>query len=530
MLLPSSSTPELVNPGVGWPADQGDGTYRNPVLFADYSDPDAIRVGDDYWLTASSFNHVPGLPILHSRDLVNWRLVNHALPRLVPVDHFSVPRHGCGVWAPSIRYHNRQYWIYYPDPDFGIYMITADDPCGAWSEPVMVKAGKGLIDPCPFWDDNGDGYLIHAWARSRSGIKNRLTLHRLDAGGTSVIDEGVVVIDGDTMSGWNTIEGPKLYRRSGYYYIFTPAGGVRDGYQAVFRSRELYGPYESRIVLAQGRTEINGPHQGAWIDSPIGEHWFLHFQEMPAFGRVVHLEPMHWEDDWPVMGQPSEDGGPGEPVAGGRKPAAAAPFRALPYAKSGYETPGPEWQWQANPRPGWFAFCDDRTGWRLACVPLANENTLWSAPQLLLQKFAGPAFVATTTLCLHDRAEGDQAGLVIFGHDYAWIGLRRWAGRVTLGLKFAHEVHRGGRAHCVASAEAGAEPITLRVAVDPAARCEFFFSRNGRDFEPIGPVFPAVSGTWVGAKVGLFAAAAPKITDAEPGWAEFRFFAMHGVE
>src|SRR3954466_6166701 len=102
-----------------WVADNGDGTYKNPILYADYSDPDAIRVGDDYWLTASSFSHVPGLPILHSRDLVNWRLVAHALPRLVPEEAFRLPQHGKGVWAPAIRYHAGKFWIYYPDPDFG---------------------------------------------------------------------------------------------------------------------------------------------------------------------------------------------------------------------------------------------------------------------------------------------------------------------------------------------------------------------------------------------------------------------------
>jgi beta-xylosidase len=225
--------------------DQGDGTYRNPVLFADYSDPDAIRVGNDYWLTASSFNHVPGLPILHSLDLVNWTLVNHALPRLSPNAHFAVPRHGEGVWAPAIRHHEGKFWIFFPDPDFGLYATTTDDPRGNWSAPKMVKAGKGLIDPCPFWDDDGTGYLIHAWAKSRSGVRNRLTLHRLSADHTTVIDDGEIVIDGDRIPGLNTVEGPKLHRRDGYYYVFAPAGGVRDGYQMVFRSREIRGPYEN---------------------------------------------------------------------------------------------------------------------------------------------------------------------------------------------------------------------------------------------------------------------------------------------
>ena len=527
----NSSAPSVTPaPGVGWLADRGDGTYRNPVLFADYSDPDAIRVGDDYWLTASSFNHVPGLPILHSIDLVNWRIVNHALPQLVPVDHFSRPRHGCGVWAPAIRYHQNKYWIYYPDPDFGLYVVTADDPAGAWSAPVMVKAGKGLIDPCPYWDEQGQGYLIHAWAKSRSGIKNRLTLHRLNAASTAVTDEGVVVVDGDKIPGWHTLEGPKLYRRNGYFYIFAPAGGVREGYQAVFRARELSGPYESRIVLVQGRTHVNGPHQGAWVDTPAGEHAFLHFQELPAFGRVVHLQPMRWVDDWPVMGSPGAEGAPGEPVNIANIPASGPRRAALPPVNACALTPGREWQWQGNPRPDWYRPLDGGLSWRLACVPLERDNTLWLAPQLLLQKFAGPAFIATTTVKLHDRSEGDRAGLIVFGHDYAWIGLRRWAGRVSLVMKLAEGANQGELALCVATAEAGTEPVTLRVSVDAAARCEFSFSRDGRGFEALGPVFQATSSTWVGAKVGVFAAAAPKPALPEAGWAEFGPFQLHVID
>ena len=143
---------QLVPP---WNPNRPDGTFTNPVIHADYSDPDVVRTGSDYYMVSSSFSAVPGLPILHSRDLVNWSLVNHALRRLVPEDVFRVPRHGAGVWTPSIRHHAGKYWIYYPDPDFGIYVITATDPRGEWSTPVLVKGGKGLIDPCPLWDDDG---------------------------------------------------------------------------------------------------------------------------------------------------------------------------------------------------------------------------------------------------------------------------------------------------------------------------------------------------------------------------------------
>ncbi len=313
----------LVPPPPAWSPDLGDGTYQNPVLHADYSDPDVVRVGDDYWMTSSSFGHVPGLPILHSRDLVNWRLVGHALPRLVPEETFRTPQHGNGVWAPAIRHHAGRFWIYYPDPDFGIYVTTAADPAGVWSPPVRVLPGKGLIDPCPLFDDDGSVWLVHAWARSRSGINNILTLRQLTPDGLAPADtEGTVIIDGNQVPGYSTLEGPKLYKRHGEYYVFAPAGGVQRGWQSVFRSRDIRGPYEGRIVLDQGRTETNGPHQGAWVDTPSGEDWFLHFQDKGAYGRIVHLEPMTWaEGGWPVIGWDPDGNGRGEPVTRWRKPA-----------------------------------------------------------------------------------------------------------------------------------------------------------------------------------------------------------------
>ena len=138
-----------------WVPDLGDGRYKNPVLHADYSDPDAIRVGDTYYLTSSSFNSTPGLPLLQSKDMVNWELVGYALPNLVPAEHFAVPRLGDGVWAPCLRYHDGKFWIFYPDPDFGIFVMTAERFPGPWSKPHLLLAGKGIIDPTPLWDDDG---------------------------------------------------------------------------------------------------------------------------------------------------------------------------------------------------------------------------------------------------------------------------------------------------------------------------------------------------------------------------------------
>jgi len=281
------SDPLTFWPGAGaspWIPDQGDGTYRNPVLCADYSDPDVLRHGEDYYLVASSFNCTPGLPILHSRDLVNWTLLTHALPGL-PGERFAAVQQGCGVWAPALRYHDGRFWIFFPMPDEGIFVITADDPVGPWSEPHCLAAEKGWIDPCPLWDDDGKAYLVHAYARSRSGIKHRLRICPMAPDGSRLLGEGVVIADGEER--FPTIEGPKFHKRDGWYYVLAPAGGVATGWQLALRSRHIYGPYEDRIVLHQGKTPINGPHQGTLVDTPDGKQWwFVHFQDAGVYGMA----------------------------------------------------------------------------------------------------------------------------------------------------------------------------------------------------------------------------------------------------
>jgi beta-xylosidase/lysophospholipase L1-like esterase len=508
-----------------WVADLGDGTYRNPILFADYSDPDVVRVGDDFYLTASSFSHVPGLPILHSRDLVNWRLINHALPRLSPEDGFATPQHGAGVWAPAFRYHDGRYWIYWGDPDRGIHVVTAADPAGTWSEPVLVLPGRGLIDPCPWWDDDGRVWLVHGWARSRSGISNRLTLRELSADGKRVIDEGGrVIIDGDQLPGYRTLEGPKVYRRNGEYLIFAPAGGVEHGWQSVFRSDRIEGPYEARIVMDRGRTAINGPHQGAWVDTPSGEHWFLHFQEWQPYGRIVHLQPMTWrEDGWPVIGNDPDGNGRGEPVVRHRKPAVAASGEGAIEASDEFEGPelGRQWQWQANPEADWARVSEGAL--QFACVPMAEgSRSLWTSPALLLQKPPAPAFAAVTAIQLQVNQPGDRAGLMVFGYGYAWIGIEQTATGPALVYAVADTASEGGEERVRARVPLAAPQAELRLDWAPGGHCRFSYRAASGEFVALDEPFQARPGRWVGAKVGLFAAA--PANGRAPGAARFDSF------
>ena len=489
-------------------ADCGDGTYRNPVLFLDFSDPDGVRVGDEYHLVCSTFSHEPGLLLLQSSDLVNWRTVGHALSRLQPADFYSRPRRGCGVWAPTLRHHDGRFWIFFPDPDFGIYVITSTEFAGPWSEPVLVKAGKGLIDPCPLWDDDGAAYLIHAWAKSRSGICNVLTVHRMRPDGTRVLDEGKVVIDGSAFPGCHTLEGPKLYKRDGWYYVFAPAGGVATGWQSVFRSRSIWGPYEERRVLAQGSTPINGPHQGAWIETPQGESWFFHFQDRGVFGRILHLQPMRWRaDGWPVIGAADAGAVCGEPVLRNEKPrtGSAGPAFAFP---AGDEFDGPalgvQWQWEARHDERWYSLSAAPGALRLFARPAAN---LWDASNVLTQRALGPRSTVTTELVFAPAAEGERAGLVVMGRDYTWIGLRRDADGVRVVRGTCIGADTGNRQEAeVLGPLVAAGRVQLRVDVAEGAPWTIAFSLDsGRTWTPLGEPFAAREGIWVGARLGLFA-------------------------
>ena len=509
-----------------WVADNGDGTYKNPIIDADYSDPDAIRVGDDFYLTASSFDAIPGLPILHSRDLVNWTIIGHALLRQPPYDHFSATQHGNGVWAPSIRYHDGEYYIYYPDPDYGIYLTRAKTPAGPWTPPVLVEAGKGLIDPCPLWDDDGKAYLVHAYAGSRAGIKSILVVKELNAEGTAVISEGRLVYDGHATD--PTVEGPKFYKHNGYYYILAPAGGVSTGWQLALRSRNVYGPYERKIVMDQGSSPVNGPHQGAWVTTASGEDWFLHFQDRGAYGRVLHLQPMKWVKDWPVIGLDKDGDGKGEPVMRYKKPAtgAAQPI-ATPQESDEFSSPdmGLQWQWQANPQATW-SMLDPAAGTLClfsAKVPDTAKN-LWDVPNVLLQKFPADVFMATTKLKLvpNPKLEEEKAGLVIMGMSYGYIAVESHSGALHLIYASCEKADKGNSEKETELASLSSGEVYLRVTVSAGAKYQFSYSLDGKKYTETGATLTAEPGRWIGAKVGLFCTRREQTNDS--GHAEVDWF------
>lgn len=521
-----------------WVSDEGNGMYRNPVLHADYSDPDVCAVGEDYFLTASSFNCTPGLPILHSKDLVNWKIVNYALKKVEPVEYYNEARHGKGVWAPSIRFHEGVFYIYWGDPDFGIFMVKTRDPYGEWDAPVLVKAGKGMIDPCPLWDDDGRVYLAHAWAGSRAKFNSVLTVCEMNKEGTAVISDPVLVFDGN--DGVNhTIEGAKFYKRNGFYYLFAPAGGVVSGWQLVMRSKDVYGPYEARIVMAKGKTDINGPHQGGWVDTPAGESWFLHFQDKGAYGRVLHLNPMKWVNDWPVIGVDKDGDGCGDPVSRYRKPKIGKTYPIeTPVESEEFDTRklGLQWEWHANYQDV-FGFTTNMGYVRIYGHELSPHfKNFWEVPNLLMQKFPAEEFTATAKLKVSAKDDGQLSGLIIMGWDYSWIGVEKQGEKFLLKQAVCKDAEQGNLEQVSTLAvlepsrkfEAGLFPnyereIYIRVHVGKGAYCRFSYSLDGKKFTEAGTLFKARQGKWIGAKVGMFSVTPH---GKERGWVDVDWFRL----
>ncbi len=525
-----------------WCPDNGNGTYTNPVINADYSDPDicvgaplpsgAQSEGEDYYMTASSFQCVPGLPILHSRDLVNWEIIGYALKELYTGDeqllrHYSTVQHGNGVWAPSIRYHQGEYYIYWGDPDFGVYMVKTrgGNPAGEWEAPVCVIRGKGYIDTTPLWDDDGRCYLVNGWANSRAKYASVLTVRELSADGTRAIGQPVIVFDGNGTEN-RTCEGPKFYKRDGWYWIMCPAGGVPTGFQLAMRSKSPYGPYEYKTVLAQGKTTVNGPHQGGWVHTKYGEDWFMHFQDKEAYGRVVHLQPVDWSSGWPIMGQK------GEPVITYKKPQSTTTTIVTPVESDEFNATsiGKQWQWQAN--------YDEKYGvptafgtFRIYTHKLEDGwKNLWLVPNMLLQKTPADRFTVTTKLRFTSKADGQFGGLIMMGLDYSALVVKRM-GEVFQLVQMTCKAADKGKQQTetvLATLKPTAkdnidykpgihEDIYLRFSVDNSM-LRFAYSHNGKKFEQCGQEFRMKEGKWIGAKFGFVSAETN--ANADRGWVE----------
>lgn len=502
LLLDAAAVLLALATAVGLQAQDKGGRYSNPILDSDYSDPDVECVDGEYWMTASSFNCVPGLQILHSYDLVDWEIVGAALPADSPYWSGAIgsPDHGNAVWAPAIRYResNGLFYIFWGDPDRGIFQVNSADPRGRWSDPVCVLPGRGMIDPCPLFDDDGRVYLVHAWAGSRAGFKSVLNVCELDADCTLAVSEQVLVFDGNK-NGNLTVEGPKFYKRDGRYWIFAPAGGVKTGWQLALRAGSPYGPYEWRRVceaaseadVSAGRAApTRAPHQGGWVPDAAGQYWFLHFEDRYAWGRVVHLQPMSWTDDgWCIIGDDVDGDGIGEPVSSWSRP---TPFireqnasshsqntllptlreqnahfhsqnggQGAAETRTGFTgTAIPlNWQWHGRPSVDWAMPNPSDGCLRLNClVHDEGWRNLWNTPNLLLEKIVGPSTELTAKLVFRPAYEGDRAGLVVMGLDYSTLELYYDGTQVFLQRRTCSDADKG-------SAETVSESIPVQTSL-----------------------------------------------------------------
>lgn len=473
----SSTTAQTLDWG-----DQGNGTYKNPVLNADYSDPDVIRVGEKYYMVASDF-HFIGMQVLESDDMVNWQIISQIY------DRFDLPgwdenkHYAGGSWAPSIRWHDGRFYVYFCTPEEGLFMSSATDARGPWEPLHCVKAVAKWEDPCPLFDDDGQAYL----GRSQHGA-GPIIVHKMSTDGKTLLDDGVTVYTGPVA------EGTKWLKRNGYYYLIIPEGGVGTGWQTVLRSKNVYGPYEKRVVLEQGSTNVNGPHQGALVDTPDGEWWFFHFQSTPALGRVVHLQPARWKDDWPLIGVDIDGNGIGEPVAVWQKPTPSVGVRGgfLPQTSDDFnsESLGLQWQWCHNPNNGYWSLTE-RKGW-LTLHALPSPN-LKNARNMLTQKSMGYRGEATTLMDCRQIKTGSYAGLLCIGREYRGIGV--CGDGIYLEADGQREV----------IVRKKPSKVYLRVSLNVMTnQHQFFYSLDGKHFTEAGSPFEMHDGNWKGFRIGLF--------------------------
>ena len=502
-----------------WIPDLGNGTYKNPILYADYSDPDIIRVGEDFYMVASSFNAMPGIPILHSKDLVNWKIINHIYDRL-PLEKYEKPAHGEGSWAPSIRYHNGTFYVYFCTPNDGLFMASAKNPAEKWNLNLVEKVEK-WEDPCPLWDDDGNAYLVRGKV-----CANELYLHKMSPDGMKILDNGKLIYK-DLLK-QPIIEGPKFLKKDGYYYIFAPAGSVPEGWQTALRSKNIYGPYEDKIILHQGNTNVNGPHQGGLVELESGEWWFMHFQSKKPFGRIVHLQPVTWNAGWPIFGVDSDKDGIGEPVSVYKKPNVGKKFPVeIPQTTDEFNENnlGKQWQWHANPKENWYSLSDNKGSLRLFSEKNFTQNgNLWFVPNLLLLKFSSPTFSAKTKITFKGDLIGDRSGLVVMGAEWAYIAIEK----TEKGNKIV--VYKGEKHKCEDITEKfealtlNPDTCYLKVEYFDTNYFQFSYSLDDKEYIVFNKKFSAQEGVWIGAKLGLFSLN-PNILESK-GYADFDWFRM----
>jgi beta-xylosidase len=503
-----------------WTADNGDGTYKNPLLWGDWPDPDIIRVDDDFYFISTSMHYVPGCPILHSRDLVNWEMAGYA------VDHYTEdPRYDMhdgtlylnGSWAATIRHHNGLFYVGFCTPygigiDKGHFsMCTAKNINGPWTRTIFPDY---LYDPGLFFDDDGKVYVAHG--------QGTLYLTELNADALSVKSKPVKVWDkrfkaDATLGGGFGLEGSHMYKINGKYYI-TCAGGGTEGWQICLRSDSLYGPYEHKVIVKDDcGYPGNGLHQGGLVQLKDGSWWFMIMQDRGAIGRVPHLESVEWKDGWPMIGEI----GNGKGVAKYKKPIITKGSKIIPATTDEFDKPqlGLQWQWNHNPDNSLWSLTE-RKGYMRLHASLATDLT--TARNTLTQRVQGPRSEATVEMDVTGLKDGDIAGFGIFESPYAYIAVRRLGTENTLIM-----VNNGKVIESIA--HFSPKKLWLKsTATDKGFEGNFFYSVDGKKFSQFGNVLKMALGyDWTANRFALFNFSTTQ--NGVGGYVDFNWFRFQGV-
>ncbi|MCK3684701.1 family 43 glycosylhydrolase [Maribellus sp. YY47] len=388
-------------------SDNGDGTYTNPVIFADFPDPDVIRVDDVYYMVSTTMHIFPGATILKSYDLVNWEYCSNPLEKIESTECYNLDgcdRYGRGQWASSLKYHNGTFYLLFTTLDEGSYLLTAAHPEGPWEK---QKLAGTFYDPGLFFDENDRIYVVF-------GI-NTLKIAELD--------ENFAVLPGTEKEVYSYtlkegLEGSHLYKINGYYYIYATYGGW-PAYQVALRSANIYGPYEERLLL-----DDENIHQGALVETQTGEWWTVLFYDKGAYGRLPNLQPVNWVDGWPEIGVE------GKGVTTYTKPDVGKEYekRVLPTNDNFMDYKlGMQWGWNHNPENSKWSLTENPGNLRLYTVSVADGFK--SARNTLTQRiFACPDDLdhsyGTIKMNIKNMLDGDVAGLAVFQDPYAYIGVK----------------------------------------------------------------------------------------------------------
>lgn len=506
-----AAAPGIPQPWGNWPrwGDQGDGTYRNPVLPADYSDLDCIRVGTEYFAISSTFQFSPGVVILQSRDLVNWRIVGHVVGDLTQIgpelNWNRMDAYGKGIWAGAIRYHAGKFWVYFGTPEEGFFVATAPKVSGPWTAPHCLMHARGWDDGCPFWDDDGQGYFVCTRFAPDpvTGTTYNVHLFRLTPDGRDLVPHSDAIVHQSQGA-----EANKLYKVNGwYYFVFSEVHPGEGRVVMVGRAQSLYGMWHVRQI-GYGQRAAHEPNQGGLVQTPDGQWYFLtHHGTGGAWeGRAASLVPVAWFNGWPSIGTPDSDGIGTMPWAG-RKPVAGFPA-TVPQTSDDFGAPelAPQWEWNYQPRPGKWSLTA-RPGWlRLQAFPALAGDNLLKVPDVLTQRSIRAAgTVATARLDLAGMADGEHAGLVHFsaaGRKDAPAANTGSIGVVQVGTKRYLELSHDGtftRGPALAAAS-----VWLRSSWGLEGRSQFAYSTDGVHFTDLGEPYALAWGSYRGDRIGLF--------------------------